>query len=78
MYTNGNLKMKKFFKLSPQKPEIKKVWKNSDDGIYTVKLLSDIYPKVPKELDISVEVLELHNYMCRNPLKRKVIDWLNK
>ena len=54
------------------------VFKKSDDGIIRKVLLSELYDNVPKHLkNVTVDVMELHNFECSPSMKRKVKKWLN-
>ena len=58
--------------------EAKTIWEKSDDGIRSTMMLSEIYDNVPKEIDIPVNVLELHVYACAKKTLKKVYSWMKK
>ncbi len=59
--------------------EAKYLWDRSDDAIRTTRMLSEIYPNVPKKLDAVVHVLEFHKLVCSsNSEKKEILKWLNK
>ena len=59
--------------------EARYLWDRSDDAIRTTKMLSDIYPNIPKKLDTIVHVLEFHKLVCSSKSEKKaILKWLNR
>jgi len=56
----------------------RRMWKKSDDAICTYVKLSELYDNVPKELDVTVEVFEFHNFQCKTKKRNEIKKWLNK
>jgi hypothetical protein len=71
--------MTNLVKSSLPKKTLNKLWKKADDAVDRIVFLSEIYAKVPKELqDVSVRVVEFHDIKANKKIKKQVKKWLNR